>query len=75
MRGVERVASPQQDTKEIRRVAETIRRELRTYVGHGGSPASFTPRVKRAHRHLRRKELDKVLRVLQGLEGDLRERL
>ncbi len=56
-------------------MAETIRRELRSYVGHGGSPASFTPRVKRAHRHLRRKELDKVLRVLQGLEGDLRERL
>ncbi len=56
-------------------MAETIRRELRTYVGHGGSPASFTPRVKRAHRHLRRKELDKVLRVLQGLEGELRQRL
>lgn len=63
------------DTLEIRRVAETIRRELRAYVGHGGSSASFTPRVKRAHRHLRRHELDKVLRVLEGLEGDLRDRL
>lgn len=69
------MAAPQRETNEIRRVAETIRRELRTYVGQGGSPASFTPRVKRAHRHLRRKELDKVLRVLQGLEGDLRDRL
>ncbi len=69
------MAAAQRETREIRRVAETIRRELRTYVGHGGSPASFTPRVKRAHRHLRRKELDKVLRVLQGLEGELRERL
>ncbi len=63
------------ETREIRRMAETIRRELRVYVGHGGSPASFTPRVKRAHRHLRRHELDKVLRVLEGLEGDLRDRL
>ncbi len=56
-------------------MAETIRRELRTFVGHGGSPASFTPRVKRAHRHLRRRDLEKVLSVLQGLEGDLRARL
>lgn len=69
------MALAQNETKQIRRVAETIRRDLRSYVGHGGSLASFTPRVKRAHRHLRRKELDKVLRVLQGLEGDLRERL
>ncbi len=63
------------ETKEIRRVAETIRRELRIYVGHGGSEASFLPRVKRAHRHLRRRDFDKVLNVLHGLEGDLRERL
>ncbi len=63
------------ETREIRRVAESIRRELRTYVGHGGSEASFLPRVKRAHRHLRRHELEKVLTVLHGLEGDLRGRL
>ncbi len=63
------------ETKEIRQVAETIRRELRVYVGHGGSPASFLPRVKRAHRHLRRRELEKVLTVLDSLEGDLRGRL
>lgn len=63
------------ETREIRKVAETIRRELRTYVGHGGSEASFLPRVKRAHRHLRRHDFEKVLTVLNGLEGDLRERL
>lgn len=63
------------ETDKIRRVAETIRRELRAYVGHGGSSASFLPRVKRAHRHLRRREMEKVLRVLGALEGDLRARL
>lgn len=63
------------ETREIRKLAETIRRELRAYVGHGGSPASFMPRVKRAHRHLRRKDLEKVITVLHGLEGDLRQRL
>ncbi len=62
------------ETREIRRVAETIRRELRRYVGRGGSAASFLPRVKRAHRHLRRREIGKVLTVLGSLEGDLRER-
>ncbi len=56
-------------------MAETIRRELRTYVGRGGSSASFGPRLKRANRYLRRHEPEKALAVLRGLEGDLRERL
>ncbi len=59
----------------IREVAETIRRELRVYVVHGGSAASFLPRVKRAHRHLRRHDLAKVLLVLGSLETELRDRL
>lgn len=64
-----------EESREIRRVAETIRRELRTFVGRGGSAASFTPRLKRAQRHLQRHDPGKALRVLKGLEGDLRHRL
>ncbi len=71
-RGIE---PSRKETREIRKIAETIRRELRVYVGHGGSPASFLPRVKRAHRHLRRHELEKTRTVLDSLEGDLRGRL
>lgn len=67
--------SAKPETGEIRKLAEAIRRELRVYVGHGGSPASFLPRVKRAHRHLRRHDFEKVITVLHGLEGDLRGRL
>ncbi len=65
----------ERETEQIRKVAETIRRELRIYVGHGGSSASFAPRLKRAQRHVQHRDLDKALRVLRGVEGDLRARL
>lgn len=63
------------ETEEIRRVAETIRRELRAYLRHGGSLASVTPRIKRAQHAVEHRDLDKALRVLRGLEGDLRQRI
>ncbi len=63
------------ETQDIRKIAETIRRELRAYERRGGNLASFLPRVKRARRLVRRHEADKALVVLQGLETDLRERL
>ncbi len=73
--GGRRTEPHRSETDAIRTVAETIRRELRSYVVHGGSAASFLPRVRRAHRHLRRHEIAKVLSVLDSLEADLRERL
>lgn len=61
--------------REVRRKAEAIRHELKVYVRHGGSEASFLPRVKRAHRHVRKGDLDAALRVLGLVEAQIRSRL
>ncbi len=63
------------ETREIRRKAETIRHELKVYAHHGGSEASFLPGVKRAHRLVRKGDLDAALRVLDLVEAQLRSRL
>ncbi len=69
------MATLEQESKQIRQVAETIRGELHALVVRGLSEASFEPRLKRAKRHVQRRDLEKALRVLRGLEGDLRQRL
>ncbi len=67
--------SRDRETKTIRKWAETIRNDLKTYEARGGSPEAFLPRVRRAQRHVRKGDLDGALRILKLVETDLRTRL